>query len=182
MRLLAILPPLAVLLSLGATPALAHKMKVFVTAEGSEVVGTVYFSGGDKARDVDGVVLNASGALVGSLRTDGEGGFRYAPPDGNAYRLRFQSGDGHMAEAAIGASSAAQTVRPAAPAAAMAAAPLDSTALETALARQLRPLREQVDALESRTRLSDIVGGIGFIFGLFGCAAWLATRRKEKRP
>jgi nickel transport protein len=51
-------------------------------------------------------------------------------------------------------------------------------ALEAAIARQIRPLREQLDAAESRIRLHDLMGGIGTIFGLFGCWAWLQSRRR----
>lgn len=151
-------------------PALAHKLKLFVTSEGGQVIGSLYFVGGGKAGQLDGQVLDAAGQVVAQVRTGDDGSFRFTPPDGAAYRIRFESADGHMAEAAIGA---APTVIPPA---------ITSTApdLDAALARQLRSLREQIDALENRTRLSDIIGGIGFICGLFGCYAWIAARRKER--
>jgi nickel transport protein len=151
-------------------PALAHKLKLFVTSEGGQVTGSLYFAGGGKAGQLDGHVLDAAGQVVARLRTGDDGAFSFTPPDGAAYRIRFETADGHMAEAAIGA--AAQT--PVAAAVTGSAADLDA-----ALARQLHPLREQIDALENRIRLSDIIGGLGFIFGLFGCYAWIAARRKE---
>lgn len=150
-------------------PAQAHKLKLFVTSEGGQVSGSLYFAGGGKAGQLDGHVLDAGGQVVARLRTGDDGAFSFTPPDGAAYRIRFETADGHMAEAGIGAAPAA--ISPA----------IASTApdLDAALARQLRPLREQIDALENRIRLSDIIGGIGFIFGLFGCYAWIAARRKE---
>lgn len=151
------------------SPAQAHKLKLFVTSEGGQVTGSLYFAGGGKAGQLDGLVLDTAGQVVARLRTGDDGAFSFTPPDGAAYRIRFESADGHMAEASIGAAPIEH-------------APIAGAApdLEIALARQLRPLREQVDALENRTRLSDIIGGIGLIFGLFGCYAWIAARRKER--
>ena len=170
---------LTLALLLAAAPAHAHKLKLFVSLEGAVAVGTAYFAGGGKAAGLDGRVLDSDGTAIATLRTDAEGAFRFTPPDGRAYRIRFESGDGHMAEATIGAAAAAPAIA-AAPTAV--AAPVDNTALEAAIASQLTPLRQQIDALDSRARLSDIVGGLGLIFGLFGGYAWIASRRRDKTP
>jgi nickel transport protein len=162
------------LLMLSASPAWAHKLKLFVSAEGGEMVGSAYFAGGGKAVGLSGQVIDAAGTVIASVHTDENGRFRYTPPDGRAYLIRFESGDGHMAEARIGAASVAETTAPVLTPAS------DNAALEVALARQLRPLREQIDALESRARLSDIIGGIGFIFGIFGCFTWVNARRQVR--
>lgn len=165
-RLLAVL---AVLLA--ASPAYAHKLKLFVTQEGTEISGKTYFAGGGAAAELDGQVVDAHGQVVATLRTDAEGRFRFTPPQGDGLRIRFESGDGHMAEAVLG-----QTAPSAQPA--NAAAP----DVDAAIARQLTPLREQLDRMESRARLSDIVGGVGMIVGVFGVYAWVASRRQEPRP
>ncbi|MBR9973152.1 hypothetical protein [Magnetospirillum sulfuroxidans] len=163
---------IAAVLIMSASPAWAHKLKLFVSAEGGEMVGSAYFAGGGKAAGLSGHVIDAAGTVIASVHTDENGAFRYTPPDGRAYLIRFESGDGHMAEARIGAAAMAEAPPPALTPAS------DMATLELALARQLRPLREQIDALESRARLSDIIGGIGFIFGIFGCFAWLSARRR----
>lgn len=165
-RLLAVL---AVLLA--ASPAYAHKLKLFVTQEGTEISGKTYFAGGGAAPELDGQVMDAHGQVVATLRTDAEGRFRFTPPQGDGLRIRFESGDGHMAEAVLGQTApSAQTANAAAP------------DVDAAIARQLTPLREQLDRMESRARLSDIVGGVGMIIGVFGAYAWIASRRKEPRP
>lgn len=163
-RLLAVL---AVLLA--ASPAYAHKLKLFVTQEGAEISGKAYFAGGGAAAELDGQVVDAHGQVVATLRTDAEGRFRFTPPHGDSLRIRFESGDGHMAEAVLGQTAAtAQPVNAAAP------------DVDAAIARQLTPLREQLDRMESRARLSDIVGGVGMIVGVFGVYAWIASRRGNK--
>ncbi|MCA1909330.1 MAG: hypothetical protein LDL39_13305 [Magnetospirillum sp.] len=170
-RLLAVLA-----LLLAASPAYAHKLKLFVTQEGTEISGKTYFAGGGAAAELDGQVVDAQGRVVATLRTDAEGRFRFTPPQGDGLRVRFESGDGHMAEAVLGQTApSAQTANAAAP-------PVNAATpdVDAAIARQLTPLREQLDRMESRARLSDIVGGVGLIVGVFGVYAWVASRRGNK--
>ncbi|MFH0811013.1 MAG: hypothetical protein V2A77_11200 [Pseudomonadota bacterium] len=55
------------------------------------------------------------------------------------------------------------------------------TATAEALDERLAPLTRMVAGLgEDRVRFSDVVAGIGYIFGLAGVAAWLSGRRPEK--
>ncbi len=52
-----------------------------------------------------------------------------------------------------------------------------------AVASQVRPLREQLNDYQDQVRFRDIVGGIGYIFGLAGITLWLrAARRPRGRP
>lgn len=165
---------------LAAPPALAHKLKVFATREGGDVVGMSYFAGGEPVVDLDGQALDGAGIQVGTPHTDSQGRFRLALPAGGPLRIRFDTGDGHVAEAVVDAPAIGAASGPAAPQAGTVGATLDTAAMEQAIARQITPLREQLDAMDARARLSDIVGGLGLIFGLFGCAAWIASRRPPK--
>jgi len=49
-------------------------------------------------------------------------------------------------------------------------------ALERAVARQVRPLREELAAASARAGFRDLLGGIGYIFGLAGLALWWRSR------
>ena len=55
-------------------------------------------------------------------------------------------------------------------------------AIEQAVARQVRPLREELNAAQDQIRLHDILGGIGYILGLTGLALWLGRRGQARRP
>jgi nickel transport protein len=55
--------------------------------------------------------------------------------------------------------------------------PALEAAIERAVARQVRPLREEVAAARDAARLQDILGGIGYLFGLTGLALWWRGRR-----
>lgn len=181
--------PLAALvlgLTLLAAPAWAHKLKVFASVEGDDIVGEAYFAGGDKAMNVPGRILGADGTLAAQFATGADGTFRQTMARREDYTIHVESGDGHAADTTIHAAefpaalpAGAVPASPVAPAAApLPAAAADTTALEAAIARQIRPLREQLDAYEEKLRLHDLLGGIGTIFGLFGCYAWVQSRRR----
>ena len=48
--------------------------------------------------------------------------------------------------------------------------------MEQAVARQIGPLRRELQASQQRARLSDIIGGIGLIFGIAGVVLWWRSR------
>ncbi|ARJ66223.1 hypothetical protein WV31_11435 [Magnetospirillum sp. ME-1] len=164
----------ALALLLLAAPAQAHKLKVFATVEGAEIAGSAYFVGGEKAAGVPGRIQGADGSLVAGFATGPDGGFRQKVTMRMDHVVTVESEDGHAAQFTIPAAE----FPPSLPEGKAVAPAGDSAALEAAIARQIRPLREQLDAYEAKIRLHDLMGGIGTIFGLFGCWAWLQSRRR----
>ena len=54
--------------------------------------------------------------------------------------------------------------------------------IDKSLDKKLTPVIHMLaDAVDSGPRLSDVVGGIGYIFGLVGVALYFSSRRKEKQ-
>lgn len=157
-----------------AGPAWAHKMKVFAVIEGDAIVGSAYFSPGGRVQDAE-AVLSVGGEEVARTRTGTDGEFRFALTRPGPYRIAVDGGDGHAAFFTV-----ADGAPPAAPASLSAPAAIGEAALEQALARQIRPLREQIDAYEEKIRLHDILGGLGVIAGLAGVAFGLSERRKRR--
>jgi len=51
--------------------------------------------------------------------------------------------------------------------------------VRSAVAQQIRPLQKELRAYKEKVMFRDIAGGLGFIFGLFGVAAWVASKRKQ---
>lgn len=205
--------PLAVFLAVfmafyGVEPAFAHKLKLFAAAEGAEISGYAYFSGGNRAQGVQ-IHGECDGKTVFSGVTDAQGGFRFTATKRADYLLNADSGDGHAARFTVAAAelpenlaaSSGPVPQPDAPPlnegplnkepSGAGTAPPESMALtilvERAVARQIRPLREQLDAYEQTVRLRDALGGVGFIIGLAGFAYGLSTRgliarRKKGAP
>lgn len=54
--------------------------------------------------------------------------------------------------------------------------PALTAAIELAVARQLRPLREELAAARATASLRDLLGGIGYIVGVAGIALWWRAR------
>jgi nickel transport protein len=53
------------------------------------------------------------------------------------------------------------------------------TFIDQSIARQVRPLREQLDAYQEKIWWHDVLGGIGYILGLGGLAFGLSERRRR---
>ncbi|NCC29474.1 MAG: hypothetical protein EOM22_15395 [Gammaproteobacteria bacterium] len=197
-----------VLLSTLGSPALAHKLQVFAFADGASIGGSAYFAGGGAASGARIEVLDGEGNILAELAPDGEGQFVYTAQAPVDHLIRAITGDGHHAEWRVPAaelaagfgsegSIAQDAERPdrsdvsvivetdasstSAPPVTILSPELES-AIERAVARQIRPLREQLVAAEDRIRLQDILGGIGYIMGLTGLALWWASRRPSGPP
>jgi nickel transport protein len=177
------------LLLFSVAPAFAHKIKLFATAEGMSVSGYAYFSGGTRAQGAD-IAAHVGERQVFSGKTDDQGAFRFTATESADHRLTVDSGDGHVAGFTVKADELGKAAEPPQAAAETGAAPVAQTVtegeqltalIEQAVARQIRPLREQLDAYQESARLRDALGGLGFIIGLGGLAYGLDQRRKAQR-
>lgn len=162
--------------------SLAHNLRVFATAEGAWIQGQVYFAGG-AAATARVLIYDQQQHLVTEQSTDAQGAFRWRAEAPQDYRVVAETGDGHRAEWMITAAELVGALRHTA--ASEQAAPhtclsdgAREAQLEQALARQLRPLREQLARAEDRLLLRDLLGGIGWIFGVAGLALWWRQRRR----
>ncbi|MEI6560161.1 MAG: energy-coupling factor ABC transporter permease [Rhodospirillaceae bacterium] len=170
----------------GATPAEAHKLKVFATAEGASVTGRAYFSSGDRARQGEVTVTTPDGGLVARLPLGDDGGFRFEAGQRADLRIRVDGGDGHVALYTLPAAELPDALPAGVAAAPAAAAPAVIPAvppdlgaiIERSVARQVRPLREQLDSWQDTLWMHDLLGGLGVIFGLGGLAYGLTARRR----
>ncbi|SUS04906.1 conserved exported hypothetical protein [uncultured Defluviicoccus sp.] len=178
------------------SPAHAHKLKVFATAVGERIEGTVYFVGGGPARGARILVESTDGKPIEELTADDAGAFAITAKVRTDHVIVTDSADGHSARTIIPASllpaslplpastlgtGAAEARVSTAPAAPQEGGTGDPAAMEAsiaqAVARQVAPLREQLSAYEDRVRLRDVLGGFGYILGLAGLFAWLRARR-----
>jgi nickel transport protein len=57
--------------------------------------------------------------------------------------------------------------------------PAMAAAIERAVARQVRPLREDALAAREAVQFRDVLGGIGYILGLAGLGLWWRCRRSQ---
>lgn len=175
-------------------PALAHKVIAGVFAAGDAIEGEIGFSNGDMASKTLVIVTGPDGAELGRVLTDADGFFLYTPTSPVAHRFTANLGAGHVAEVVMPADEvakimgvAAETAAAPAPDAAVGQAsgevvatlsPQDRQAIAEAVRDEIRPLRREIAAYREHNDLQSILGGVGYIIGLFGLGFYLAARRK----
>lgn len=174
-------------------PSDAHRLKVFATAVGSSIEGKAYFVGGGPAEGVSVALRDEGKKVLAEGRTDSDGRFAIAAPVRTDITIVVDALDGHVADYSIPFSRlpddlpvawvSEQTAEdPGKDAGSPPASPIAETGnreMEAAIARQIAPLGEQIDQLQSSIRLHDILGGVGYVIGIFGLFALLKARARR---
>ena len=177
----------------------AHKIHVFTVADGAEIRGTVYFSGGGKAEGIEVTAFDADGTILGSAITDENGEFSFTATAKADHVFKVETPDGHAASCTVSAAELPDTLpssdEAAGPETAASAAagqghraPAEADSSPAPLASQVELLRKQVTALrrqlddfQERRSFQDILGGIGYIIGIAGVAFYVMARRERAR-
>ncbi|MBV7392615.1 cobalt ABC transporter permease [Mameliella sediminis] len=173
-------------------PALAHKVIASVFPSGSAIEGEIGLSNGEMAPDLPVQVFGPDGTLLGETVTDEDGFFLFQPTQPVAHTFRADLGAGHVADVTMSAEDVARLMGKAPTPAAVpvqAVAPATggnalSDADRAEIARivrdEMRPLRREIAAYREKNDLQTILGGIGYILGLFGLGFYIAARRQLK--
>lgn len=172
--------------------ALAHNVVGGVYAIGNTIEGEVGFSNGDMAAEGTEIqVTDAAGNELGRVLTDADGLFAFTASQRIEHRFSANLSSGHVLELVLPADELPASLPGGDAAAAVATAPSaavfegDQAALqamiEQAVARQVKPLRKELAAYKEKAGLQDIIGGIGYIFGLCGIGIWWRQRQQEKQ-
>lgn len=176
---------------LAPLPALAHNVISSVFPSGADIEGEVGFSNGDMATDLLIEVFDEAGTKLGETQTDADGFFLFTPAQPVTHVFRGDLGAGHVAEITMEASEVAELLgqsiaAPAVSATGQAVTGSADTALSdqsraelaTMIRNELRPLRQELTAFKNKSNFQSVLGGIGYIFGLFGLGFYIAARRK----
>jgi nickel transport protein len=172
---------------------MAHKIKVFATVEGNIISGYAYLSGGARVKNAAVRMVAADDTLLQETVTDPDGSFQFQAKSPVDHRIIVDAGSGHVADFTIKAAELAglAPIGAISPATAIDNEPSSQSEQETtlstatlqvvvdkAVARQLRPLREQLDAYQAEVRWRDVLGGIGYIIGIAGVAFYFLGRHQ----
>ena len=187
-------------------PCLAHKVRIFAWQEGDTIITESKFSGGRVAQDATVSVIDiADGQTLLTGKTDTDGIFKFAMPKtaGPELQIIVDGGDGHKNSWDFTLEgSAATSDSIIAPAVANATSPAPLTAgaeqskgpslpaitavelnqiIDAALDKKLAPIKRTLaENSEKGPSLQDILGGIGYILGLTGIAAYMQARKKHQ--
>jgi nickel transport protein len=191
-----------------AGSAIAHRVNVFAWAEGDLVYVECKFSGGKKVVGGTITVSDSSGVVLLTGRTNDQGEFSFKRPQPTDLKIILNAGMGHRAEWTLPADDghaghpaddsqaekADARTKPISP-----ENPINHQQAQTQTAVYAGPSRAEIEAIvekaldkkmkpvfemlaESNAKgpgISDIIGGIGYIIGLVGIAAYFHNRKKK---
>ncbi len=181
----------------------AHKVNMFAYQEGGQVFVDGYFADGKKAQKSEVAVYDEQGQLLLNGETDNEGMFVFTPAHEGALRITLDAGLGHKAEyelsadewgesADLASSTVSDTVQAQVVNSSDAKIAAHSVLLgledEKALREMIKkavhdantPLIRSLEEAQHKASLSDIIGGVGFIFGIFGVLLYFKARKQSK--
>jgi len=171
--------------------AFAHKVNIFAYVEGDKVYTESYFNDGKKCINSKIEVFDnqENKLLEGLTNAEGEFSFEVPQEDGDL-KLVLTASMGHRAEYIISADELGDTVgsikeKFEEPVSVVSpeVSSLDlkeiQSLIEDALDKKLEPiLREIKRSQEHKISPTEIIGGIGYIVGIFGIVAYFLSRKK----
>ena len=187
----------ALVLAAFCQPARAHRVLIYAYAQGDTIHTESKFADDTPVRQGEVQVRDRqSGRVLLTGKTDDRGNFSFRIPFAAAVQkldleIVLEAEMGHRAEWLLRSANYLAGMKPPAAAAsdpakaaAVSTAPPDRQALEAAinkaLEQQLAPVKQMLTQLTvHRTSPTDIIGGLGYIVGLFGLWAYFHSRRKK---
>jgi len=173
-------------------PAHAHNLKLFAAAQGSAVSGYAFFVGGGRAGSSSWTARDAQGTVIASGTTDGEGRFAFdlLRPVASDLTITVDTHEAHVASFTLPAIQlkGVDAVPVYATSGNLAEAGTNSSQatpdrqiaalVEAAVQRQVAPVLDRVEQMDSRLRFVDVLSGIFFILGAAGTVLWVRARRR----
>ena len=181
-------------------PVQAHNIVSGAYVDGMTVEGEIGFSNGEMASPgVEITITDSNGHSLGKTQTEADGLFSFVASQPVEHIFKANLGAGHVAEIIVAAGdfsntntsattpgTTTTTDRQQTPGSTSATSTVSATDIERivrkAVAQQVKPLQKELRAYKEKMMFRDITGGLGFIFGMFGIAAWLASRKTKPAP
>ena len=181
-------------------PVQAHNIVSGAYVDGMTVEGEIGFSNGEMASPgVEITITDSNGHSLGTTQTEADGLFSFVASQPVEHIFKANLGAGHVAEIIVAADdfsntntsattpgTTTTTDRQQTPGSTSTTSTVSATDIERivrkAVAQQVKPLQKELRAYKEKMMFRDITGGLGFIFGMFGIAAWLASRKTKPAP
>lgn len=173
----------------------AHNVVGMVYVIADNIEGEVGFSNGVMAEaGLPVTIVNDAGEEIGSTVTVEGGAFSFTPTTYQNHTVIVDTGSGHKKEFVLDKSelpdslkSGGGVVTNSATTTNQSQSPLStgmsstelSKAIELAVAKQVKPLNQSINELKYKSGWQDVIGGIGYIFGLCGVGIWLTSRKNK---
>jgi nickel transport protein len=168
-------------------PVFAHRIVLYAYVEGDKIIAEGGFGDGSPAKNAEITVHNKAGKLLAEGKTDKNGVCEIQIPAKTDLELKMRAGMGHQAEYSISESELPDLAQQQSK---------SSSALETnsqtvneeqlrkiiaeELDKKLNPIKKSIIQANQDTGpgFTEIIGGIGYIFGLMGVALYFKKGKK----
>jgi len=190
-RLLISLAFLILLLLMPASVAFAHKVNIFAYVEGDTIYTESYFPDGTKVKDGIVEVYDSQGNKLLEGKTDEKGEFNFKPPKKDDLKIVLIASLGHKNSYTLSADELTGiivTEKPQEPES------IESEVkevmqvdleqikriIDSSLNEKLKPIMRQLTkAQQKEVSFTEVVGGIGYIFGIVGIILYFASKKKK---
>ena len=199
MKLFSVFSFLYVYLIFSVPFAYAHKVNIYAYAENGMIHTESYFSDGTKCKDsVIEVFDKKSGTKLLEGKTDESGIFSFKIPKTTSLKLILHASMGHQAEYILGEDEVREAVKvPSKPESGAAIKTRKKKTaevpelkdmpeskieaiVEAVVDKELKPTERMLFKLQESNRrpgITEIIGGIGYIIGIFGIIAYFKAKR-----
>jgi len=190
-RLLISLASLVLFLLMPASVVFAHKVNIFAYAEGDTVYTESYFSDGTKIKGAIVEIYDSQGTKLLEGKTDEKGEFNFKLPKKDDLRIVLIASLGHKNSYTLSADELAGIIaseRPQEPESRESEVKevmqvnLEQIKriIDSSLNEKLKPIMRQLTkAQQKEVSFTEVVGGIGYIFGIMGIILYFASKKKE---
>ena len=184
---------LSLLLLMTASVVFAHKVNIFAYAEGDTVYTESYFPDGTKVKDGVVQVYDSQGTKLLEGKTNENGEFNFKPLKKDDLKIVLLASMGHKNTYVLSADElpdimAAQKPQKPEPKESgvkeVAEVDLDQIKriIDTSLDEKLKPIMRQLTKAQQReVSFTEVIGGIGYIFGIMGIILYFLSKKGVKK-
>lgn len=176
----------------------AHKVNIYAYTDGNMVYVDSYFADGSRCKSCDIVLYDkTSDKLLLEGKSDDNGKFSFKNPQAQSIKLVLKAGAGHQAfytlklrdisddkiKKDIAEKSVQRDKIQTEKALCFTQSEIEDI-VNQALDRKMQPLMNQLAALQessSRAGIMQIIGGVGYIFGIMGILMYLKSRKAKDK-
>lgn len=185
-----VIPVLIAMMFCPIPPALAHRVMAFASFNGKNVTVEGYFPGGGVVKGGEVKVLDRKNSVISVGRTDSHGKFYFIPEGEPPYTITIKAGPGHFARTILymkgqGQAKKETAFHPEERNKDLAQARTKRTVTDgqcKAILHAIQGLRADMEVIkkaQQEVRFRDVIGGIGYIIGIFGIIGFMRSRRER---
>jgi nickel transport protein len=185
-----------VLLLTTVSLAYAHRVNIFTQTQGEKVICQCFYNDGKPVRGQSIQVKTLDGTVIAEGKTDDEGMFSFSPNIHEDLKVILNAGMGHVAETIVKQQDLPKIEKK--PVTQKTKQPVSTVkkntvpependvdeakmreVIEQVIEEKLQPVIETLQQQQRSYSLTTIIGGIGYIVGIFGLFMFWKSRKRK---